>query len=381
MDADNSWPVRMRANHWTHGLSRWARRFTAFVASGLLLPVAAQANCTVQTTDLPVKMVGNRAIATVGINGTSVPLMVDSGAFFSMLTSAAAAQLKLDVGSMPGHMKVRGLSGEIDAGRATAKKLELLGGSIPDVEFVIGGTEPGAGAMGLIGRNILSVSDIEFDLAQGVIRFVFPSDDCADSNMAYWARNTPVSQIKLIHDNSSRAKLPPLRGVVTINDQRLVALFDSGATSLVSLKTARQLGLQESDMKPNGIAYGLGGKGVKSWTAPFAKVDLGGEIISNNRLQVSDYEMDEDMLLGIDFFLSHRIYVSKKSHLMFFTYNGGRVFSYNVADAATPVASAASSAVEATLDADAYDRRGAALAARGDFAGALMWKTPTSRRD
>ena len=367
MDTRNTSPARAIARRW--------RQACALTACALLLPAAAQAGCTIQTTELPIRLVGTRAVATVRINGTDVPLMVDSGAAYSMLTDAAAAQLKLKVGWMPMGMTVAGLSGKADAGMATVDKLELLGGSLRDVEFLVGGAEPGSGAMGLIGRNILSLSDTEYDLAHGVIRFVSPSDDCAEANMAYWAGATPVSEIPLLRDDRNRSRLPPLRGVVKVDDKSEVALFDSGAYSLVSMRAAHRLGLQEGDMTRNGVMYGVGGKGVKAWTAPFAKVDLGGEIIANNRLQVADFEMDdEDMLLGIDFFLSHRIYVSKKRRLMFFTYNGGRVFMYNAAVPATAAASAASSAeadADAPLDADAYARRGAASASRGDFAGAL----------
>ena len=349
---------------------RW-RQACVLAACALLLPAAAQAGCTIQTAELPVKMVGTRAIATVRIDGTDVPLVVDTGAAYSMLTAAAAAQLKLKVGS---GIRVGGLTGVVETGTATVKKMELLGGSFPDVEFIVGGVEPGSGAMGLIGRNILSLTDAEYDLAHGVIRFVFPGDGCADANMAYWAGDAPVSEIRLLRDDKHRSRLPPLHGVVKVDDRSEIVLFDSGATSLVSLQTAHQLGLKESDMTRNGVGYGVSGKPVKAWTAPLAKVDLGGEIISNNRLQVVDVDMEEDMLLGIDFFLSHRIYVSQKRRLMFFTYNGGRVFMYNDAAPATAAASAASSAAsgaDAALDADAYSRRGAASASRGDFASAL----------
>ena len=359
MDTEHTWFAR-----------RW-RQACALAACALLLPAAAQAGCKIETVELPIKMVGTRAIANVRINGTDVPLIVDTGAAYSMLTDAAAAQLKLKVGA---GIRVGGLTGIVKTGTATVKKLELLGGSFPDVDFIVGGVEPGSGAMGLIGRNILSLTDAEYDLAHGVIRFISPGDDCADTNMAYWAGDAPVSEIRLLRDDKHRSLLPPLHGVVKVNDRSEIVLFDSGASSLVSLQTARQLGLKESDMTRNGSGYGVGGKAVKAWTAPFAKVDLGGEIISNNRLQVVDVDMEEDMLLGIDFFLSHRIYVSQKRRLMFFTYNGGRVFMYNAAAPATAAASAASSAAsgaDAELDADAYSRRGAASASRGDFASAL----------
>ena len=350
---------------------RWRQACALAACALLLLPAAAQAGCKIETVEMPIKMVGTRAIATVRINGTDVPLIVDTGAFYSMLTDAAAAQLKLDVGGMPLGMGVRGLGGRVQTGLAVVKKMEMLGGSLPDVEFIVGGAEPGAGAMGLIGRNILSATDTEYDLAHGVIRFISPSADCRGANMAYWAGDTPVSEIKLLRDDKHHSRLPPLRGVVKLNDTAEIALFDSGAMSLVSLSAAHRLGMQEGNMQRNGVAYGLDGKGVKSWTAPFATVDLGGEVIANNRLQVADFDVDEDMLLGMDFFLSHRIYVSQKRRLMFFTYNGGRVFRYNAADPATAAASSAESDAGAPLDADAYARRGVASAARGDLAGAL----------
>ncbi len=76
---------------------------SALTALALLLPAAAYSNCKITTAELPGTMVGTRAIATVHINGTSVPMMLDSGAFYSFLTEAAAAQLKLRLRWMPGE--------------------------------------------------------------------------------------------------------------------------------------------------------------------------------------------------------------------------------------------------------------------------------------
>ena len=43
-------------------------------------------------------------------------------------------------------------------------------------------------------------------------------------------------------------------------------------------------------------------------------------------------------LLGIDFFLSHRIYVSRQQSKMFFTYSGGTVFALNKGEARSAAA-------------------------------------------
>ena len=375
MDREHSSHAHGRANDDTQTTARRRRLTSALATLALLLPAAAHSKCTIQAVELPVKMVGARAIATVGIEGTSVPLIVDSGAFFSFLTPAAAAQLKLSVHPIPRNIAVQGLDGKVDADMTTVKKLELLGSSIPDVQFIVGGSEMGAGSMGILGRDILSLVDTEYDLAHGVIRFVVPSEDCSNANMAYWAGTAPVSEIELLRDRDNPALVPAIRGMVKVNDKPLLAVFDSGANATtISLNAAHEAGIADGDMKRTGISYGAAGKGAKSWSAAFAKIDLGGEVIRNSRLEVSDFHIHEDMLLGIDFFLSHRIYVSKKRRLMFLTYNGGRVFAENTVAPAEAAASAASSAgatEDAQLTADAYARRGAASASRGDYAGAL----------
>ncbi|MFL6697623.1 MAG: retroviral-like aspartic protease family protein [Vitreoscilla sp.] len=338
----------------------------AILALVFAWPAAASAGCSIKTMALPVKMVGHRAIATVGINGTPVPLMVDTGAFFSMLTEAAAAQLQLKLGPMPYGMQVEGLAGRVHAHTTTVSHLQLVKGEIPDVEFVVGGNEPGDGAMGLMGRNLLSFTDVEFDLAHGVIRFVVPNDDCDKVNMAYWAGETPVSELKLQREHGQRN--PELRADIELNGHRVTAVFDSGAGTVVSLEAAHRVGVKDGDMKPAGKAAGVGAGRVDSWTAPFASVDFGGEAVQHNRLEVAAFEMEEDMLIGIDFFLSHHIYVSKKQSKMFFTYNGGPIFALNVGDRGS--AQLGEKAADA-LKADEFARRGAASKARGDLAGAL----------
>ena len=341
----------------------------ALLALGLQGAQAAEGGCRIRLLEMPVKMVGSRAVATVGINGTDVPLIVDSGAFFSMLTDAAAAQLNLRLQRLPRGMELQGLTGKIDAQMTTVDHLQLLKGDLPDTDFVVGGNEPGAGAMGMMGRNMLSFTDTEYDLAHGMIRFVFPSDGCAASNMAYWAGTTPVSEVVLLHE--FRARLPSIRAYVELNGHKMPALFDTGASTAVTLYGAHQAGLDDAAMTPGGEVRGAGRGKARTWVAPFDRVELGGEAVLHNRLEVADFDMaDASMLIGIDFFLSHRIYVSKKRSRMFFTYNGGPVFALNVGAAPAAAASGAA-ADDATPTADGLARRGAAALSRHDAAGAL----------
>jgi len=335
------------------------------MAIGLQCPGTSQAGCQLQVLELPVKIVGRSAVATVGINGTPVPLLVDSGAFFSMLTEAAAAQLNLRLKPMPQGMEVYGLAGKVRTRLTTVQHMQLLKGEIPDVDFIVGGNEPGGGAMGLIGRNILSFADTEYDFAHGMVRFVFPSDACEHRNMAYWAGDTPVAELPLHRDY--RENNPAIRADIKVNGHDVTATFDSGARTMVSRGTAHHVGIKDSDMTPERQSAGVGTDRMDVWNAHFDQIDLGGESVRNNRLEVADFSIDEEMLIGFDFFLSHRIYVSKKQSKMFFTYNGGPIFALNNGDRAGHDAGKAAAA----LTADELARRGAASLARGDLDGAL----------
>ncbi len=356
----------------TRRVARSGLLAAALLAAGMPAAHAAEERCSVQVMEMPVKMVGTRAIATVGINGTTVPLIVDSGAFFSMLTEAAAAQLKLKLHPLPYGLEIQGLTGKVDARMTVVDHLQLLKGDLPDVDFVVGGNEPGSGSMGMMGRNMLSFTDTEYDLAHGMIRFVFPRGDCSKTNMAYWAGETPVSEVTLMHEY--REKQPSIRAVVELNGHKTTALFDTGATTSVSLHGAHKAGVEDAAMTPDGDVIGAGRGRTRSWTAAFDRVELGGEAVIHNRLEVADFDMiDADMLIGIDFFLSHRIYVAKKQSRMYFTYNGGPVFALNKRAA---VATAAASSVapvapgDAALTADELERRGAASLSRGELATA-----------
>jgi predicted aspartyl protease/tetratricopeptide (TPR) repeat protein len=330
---------------------------------------AAAPHCKLGSMELPVTMVETRAIATVGINGVDVPMMVDSGAFYSFINPAAAQQLRLPITYAPFGLHVGGLTGEVETRMTTVKQLQLVRGTAPNVEFLVGGNELGAGSMGLIGRNLLAFADAEYDLAHGVIRLIVPSGDCDDLGMAYWAGATPVSALELRRDKTT--KTPPIRATVKINGVKVQALFDTGATSMLSLAAAHRAGIADADMTPSDEVWGMGRGRVKSWTAPVHRVEIAGEAIENNRLRIADIDDDDgdEMLLGVDFFLSHHLYVSRSQHRMYFTYNGGQIFALSTPPA--PEAAASLATTVETLDASAYARRGAASAARRDFTHAL----------
>jgi tetratricopeptide (TPR) repeat protein len=121
-----------------------------------------------------------------------------------------------------------------------------------------------------------------------------------------------------------------------------------------------------------GYSTGFGRRTNKDYIAPFASFKIGdAEEIKNARLRISDIDLQiGDMLIGADFFLSHRVFVANSQHKMYFTYNGGPVFDLRNSSAATTTAEPKAEVAELP-DAAAYARRGEASAERHDYGQAI----------
>ncbi|HEX9138151.1 MAG TPA: aspartyl protease family protein, partial [Steroidobacteraceae bacterium] len=331
-------------------------------------------------------MDGPTPLVTGSINGVDARFIADSGSFFSALTREAAVKHQLKLRMPPVDLDVRGIGGGEIAYVTTAKEFALAGyGKHPfkDVDFVVVGNEIATEAAGLIGQNIIGDTDTEYDLANGAIR-LFILKDCKGQNLAYWRGTDADAFAEMKMEYTSDAS-PNVIGEALLNGTRIRVLFDSGASqSMLTLKAAYRAGVKPGDEKviASGIVNGVGARGIDSWIARFDSLDLGGEEIKNGRLIIADIELtNAEMLLGADFFLSHRIFIAKSQRKIFFTYNGGPVFNLNEArrtqpepappaaatDTGTRTANAGpESAPPGPTGAAGFRRRGAAYAARKD---------------
>ncbi|MBI3346412.1 MAG: retroviral-like aspartic protease family protein [Burkholderiales bacterium] len=350
---------------------RIARGGCAMLATLLLAAAPARAGCALSKLEIPVRIVNQRPVGTLALNGTDVPMLIDSGAFFSMLQPSTATQLGLRLRNLPDGVRVEGYTGSIEARMTRVEKVGLRGNEIPNVEFIVGGNELGSGIMGVLGRNLLSIADTEYDLAHGVVRLMFPKGDCGEVNFAYWAGEAPVIETEL--ENSNRRGDNDIRVAVRINGVKLNAIMDTGAPgTALKLRAARRAGIKESELAEAGLVGGGGEGRVRSWTGPIGSFELGGEKILNNRLGVDDADnIDGDMLIGLDYFLSHRIYVSRLQRKVYATWNGGPVFARGAAVGAYDTRYAALPQAIAPDDAEALARRGEASLARGELERAL----------
>src|SRR4051812_18866321 len=92
------------------------RGASALLLVSLSLATApAWAGCQVGQMEIPVRIVNLRPIATLTLNGTAVPMLVDSGGFFSMLSASTATQLNLPLRNLPPGARIEGYTGRIEA--------------------------------------------------------------------------------------------------------------------------------------------------------------------------------------------------------------------------------------------------------------------------
>jgi tetratricopeptide (TPR) repeat protein len=367
---------------------------TGFVLLGLAGSGSVLAACQLEKfPDLPVTMNGLRPMVHAKINGSDALFIADSGAFFSMLSPAAAASLHLSLRSMPPGFAVRGVGGDSESTWVTeVAHFTLLGIDIPKIEFLVAGNDLGGATVGLLGQNVFRLGDVEYDLANGVIR-LWRSKDCSNSALAYWAKDAAVTYSVIEIERASREQ-PHTAGAVYVNNVKMRAYFDTGAAgSVISLDAAKRAGvsLDTPGVVAAGRGFGMGRTAVQTWVAPFASFRIGDEEIRNTRLRIeSSLIRSVDMLIGADFFLSHRIFVASSQRKLYFTYNGGPVFNLTAGTSAavkstgsstdtTPAAAAPPDTAPAAApvpgqptDAAGFARRGAASIARHDYEHGIL---------
>jgi tetratricopeptide (TPR) repeat protein/predicted aspartyl protease len=366
---------------------------TSLTAAFSLSAAAATANCQLQQLGaLPVDMQGLRPLVWTKINGVTARFALDSGAFYSTIWRDTATQYQLSVTSAPGgNYYISGSGGRQTARVTTIDSFEFLGIRIRKIQFAVIDQTFAYDYVGLIGQNILRLSDVEYDLANGIVRFFKPVG-CETQPLAYWAVNAPYTVVDLqpidvVQDH--------LIATAIVNGKRMTAYFDTGAPrSYLSLQAATRAGItpDSAGVTYLGLTGGLGPGSNKVWSAPVDSFQLGGEKVQHTHLLISDlnpaHQVGEvgdetpDMLLGEDFFLSHRIYVAYSQRKLYFTYNGGPLFNLNLPEFAagspqspsSPGASAATPEqpfADTPTDADGFRRQGMAYASMQELDLAL----------
>lgn len=341
------------------------------LGAGVLLAGQAWASScqVVRYGTLPVEIEGGRATTEVKINGADTRFQLDTGSFFNIMSNATASSLGLKLRAMPFNFRISGIGGTAGAQYTRVKDFGILGTTLNNIDFLVGGSDAG---YGLLGANLLDFADLEIDMAHGKLS-LFKVDGCEKRGLAYWSNGRDFFMADLKPADSSTDRRTFIE--VTINGKKLRALLDSGAyATALTRHAAERVGIKvDTPDEKQGITHGFGAKLVKTWIVPVDEFSVGTESIHHSQMQVIDSTLSDgtDMLLGLDYLLAHHMFIANSQRKAFFTYNGGRVFALAEADDADKSAAAAENTGTSPKTAADYALRGEANLSRGEPKAAI----------
>ena len=277
--------------------------------------------------EIPLSYSGpNLQVTTQGtINDKPVTVLVDTGAFDSMLTRTGTNRLGL-----PLHMSTHRASGIGGISRIYYARLkEFAFGparSVNGMFPVIGDTGFSPSFDAIAGAPFLLQADLEINLPEKKMKFFRP-EGCNDRFLAYWDQN--ASEIAFGYRGGSRTT-PHF--TVYVNGQPLDAIIDTGASaSGMRASAARRIGLKLEGAKRLGNSVGVGDRHVAEWAVAIDNMVIGDETIQDTELGVygnasESYAEGPDMLLGDDFLRSHRVLFAMSQQKLYISYVGGEPF-------------------------------------------------------
>ena len=164
--------------------------------------------------------------------GDAAEVVGGAGSAFEEAADAAKFGLQTVSGYM--GLSVEGITGEETVWVGAAKTFTFVDMPLPRAEFLVGSPQLDTVADGLLGDNLLSALDTEFDLGNGVIR-MFKPQGCQGAVLAYWNSDTwSEMSIEPIDPPSDW-----IVGHVVVNGVSLRVLFDTGADgSILTLQGA-----------------------------------------------------------------------------------------------------------------------------------------------
>jgi predicted aspartyl protease len=273
-----------------------------------LLPLLLLASCAAtgpcrleQVADLPATVDGNRLVVTGQVDDAAVNLLIDTGAERTVLTNDTVAGLQLPR-SQRSTTRLTGIGGAV----SNADVFAVLGLGRADFRQRLSvANVPNVG--GIVGGDMLSRYDLELDVPNRRVR-LWHAPGCHAADIPWTGAHATVP----VEVTGDRVRLG-----VTIDGQKLEALLDSGAAlSLMQADAARRLGVTGAALAadPGARARGVDGAVIGLHSHRFASFSLGGEEIAHAQIGVAAFQLDTaDMLLGMDYLRTHRVWVSYRT--------------------------------------------------------------------
>jgi predicted aspartyl protease len=257
----------------------------------------------------------------VNIDGAPARLLLDTGAFTTIVSFEAAKRLQLHAdpdtsrsfrglqdpwvvnGIGSSHLETEVMAKQFRVGATTGRKFHLLAGDVNH------GTDDG-----LLSTDFLHDYDIDLNFLAQEIRLFRKFGSCDRPQILLQGNLYAIPLLQSDDDRRPRVEL-------FIDNRRLVALVDTGAWhSSIYRKTALSLGIRPEDLQRD-PALKVNGA-VNAVMHVFPALTIGELTLRNARMVVLDDRKldDTDILLGADFQRRVHLWISNSSHSLIMQY-------------------------------------------------------------
>jgi gag-polyprotein putative aspartyl protease len=303
-----------------------------YLYTALFLSAPAFAACSLtKVTEMPLFKLGSHYAVSVRIDDEVRSMMVDTGAAITTITLSVANELEMKRDSSLANAR-----STIGIGQT---KAETYLSAIPSV-LVFGdlvyhdrstavsrmdfGNSPERETLGLLGDDILSQFDVEFDFPGGKLTF-YHASGCYDSFIP-WTGN--YSATPFVHENTK------VMMDIVLNDEREQAIVDTGNNvSFVSQSLLSRWRIDDSQLLKTKITVGSplnGGTYNVLKLFAFNEVKIGYDTFPATTMGIVDVNLPLGMVnLGVDFWKSRKVWISYPNKWIFIS-TGPTALAYPV---------------------------------------------------
>jgi predicted aspartyl protease len=258
----------------------------------------------------------NAPIITPFANGAAVTLLLDTGAETTVLTPAVAQRIGAERPGIEFQRQMRGIGGSLQTDEVELRSFTLGGVAVPWRRVRVAPINTGnvfSGPLdGVLGADTLSSFDVDLDLP-GHRMVLYAKQTCPDAAPAW---TEPYARIGTGRSFGGHLFFP-----VQLDEHRIDAFIDTGAQhTVLSMKAASALGVTGAALARDQTItlHGAAAEQLSARVHRFSQLQIGPQVVRNPELIVTDIRLnDADIVLGIDFLRSQRIWMSYGSQQIF----------------------------------------------------------------
>ncbi len=266
--------------------------------------------------------------------GRSTRLMLDTGAYWSLISEDLAKSLNVKIRPSV-FMSLVDIGGNKIDRVATVQDVKI--GPVAfsgEIDFFIDGDYPGRTIDqdgGIFGLNLLTQMDLEIDNAGKTIS-LFSQNHCKGDGV-HWANEAVTLEYKRQRPDSplgSRLKQKIDKNqidspivVAELEGEPVSVLFDTGATfSAIDLELAKRrfgIGPGSPGVEPGGKTYTGSGEALDTYKYTFKSLTISGIHFENIPVRLADFDDTSQLILGMNEIKHLRLYFSFKEGLIHVT--------------------------------------------------------------